>query len=343
MPLNRPVLLTGGDPAGISPEIIEDTISDLGSSKRSVIYLATGGKDHLHRIRKILQRSGYQHNNATVEKLLSGQGAEPGIFNLVDLTDKADEKTLHSGKPTRRSGELSFMALRTAVDIIETSGCYGLITAPLSKGWVMESGESDFSGHTGYLAARAERTVVMLMHGVKFSVLPVTEHLPLMQVSRVLKEKIENPEFENRLHDIASFESYKQRPWALCALNPHGGEEGKLGTEEIDFLEPIARKWRSHNLPVEGPLPADGIFQSEPLSRYRLILSSYHDQGLIPFKALEGENGINVTIGLPYVRVSPDHGTAYAIAGRGIASSVSMRRAIAGLISGEFETGHRCA
>ncbi|MCB1166561.1 MAG: 4-hydroxythreonine-4-phosphate dehydrogenase PdxA, partial [Leptospiraceae bacterium] len=123
---------------------------------------------------------------------------------------------------------------------------------------------------------------------------------------------------------------------ALCGLNPHSGEGGLLGTEELDFLQDFATRLRNRNLPIEGPLSADGLFVDHVRRQYRLILACYHDQGLIPFKSLEGMDGINVSVGLPFLRSSPDHGTAFTLAGKNQAHAGSMIRAYRALISGEL-------
>ncbi len=167
----------------------------------------------------------------------------------------------------------------------------------------------------------------MLMHGRELSVVPLTVHVPLAHVAAQLHHRMNDAALIGILKKVHGWKPYVSTRWALCGMNPHAGENGLLGHEEQDFMAPIADRWRAEGLPVEGPLPADGVFQEYHRGRYRLILSAYHDQGLAPFKALEGKTGVNCTIGLPFIRTSPDHGTAFEIAGKGIADPLSFEAA----------------
>lgn len=180
-----------------------------------------------------------------------------------------------------------------------------------------------FLGHTEFLSEYFGKPVLMLMHGKHLSVIPITVHVPLMQTASALKKKMHDPQFLANLKLLAGWEELGPR-WALCGLNPHAGEGGLLGSEELDFMAERADHWRREGLPVDGPLASDGIFQQFHEGRYRLVLAAYHDQGLIPFKALEGRNGVNCTVGLPFVRTSPDHGTAFDLAGKNQADPSSF-------------------
>jgi 4-hydroxythreonine-4-phosphate dehydrogenase len=190
-----------------------------------------------------------------------------------------------------------------------------------------------FLGHTEFLSDYFGRPVLMLMHGKSLSVIPITVHVPLMEVSGALKRKMNDPDFLANLKILARWKELEGR-WALCGMNPHAGEDGLLGREELDFMRERADHWRREGLPLDGPLASDGIFQQFHENRYRLVLAAYHDQGLIPFKALEGKQGVNCTVGLPFVRTSPDHGTAFDLAGRGLADPSSFLAAFGLVQSG---------
>jgi len=308
----NPLILTGGDPAGISPEIIEKVAHVL--SGQHVIYFATSGKRHQEQFLRNLKNSTHVH--------------------IIDVLEKLNLSEAKSGIPSYESGLLSLTALKLACEFIANHKVCGLCTAPLSKEAVSLV-VPDFHGHTDYLADFFQSDVIMLMHGLRFSVIPLTVHIPLQSVSEKLKIALYKPSLISLLKKLQTYSSY-QGPVAIASLNPHAGENGLLGSEENDFIIDAAGKMQQAGIPIEGPFPADGLFQEDIRSRYRLILTCYHDQGLIPFKAIEGKNGVNVTIGLPFLRTSPDHGTAFNIAGRGIADSTSMKRSLQVLLNGEF-------
>lgn len=255
-------------------------------------------------------------------------------FLFVPLLDRGDPfQDWQIGSPGRGSGMLAFEALRCGVDYIEQESCAGLLTAPISKEWVCRAIEREFPGHTDYLADRFHTNVLMLMHSDRFSVVPLTIHIPLAAVPEQLKRIVEDDSTLELLMRLARMESYRNRRFAVCGVNPHSGEGGMLGREESDFLDRAVDRWRERGLPVDGPLPADAAFLEENRREYRLILCGYHDQALVPFKALEGRNGVNVTIGLPFLRTSPDHGTAFSLAGSGTCDPTSIRNALHLLVS----------
>ena len=235
-------------------------------------------------------------------------------------------KELISGNPNQSSGSFAFHSLQIACDFAMRYGCNGMLTAPLSKEWVIRSGQKNFCGHTGYLSRYFQKPTMMLMHGRDWSVIPLTEHIPLRKVPSRLKQKIRNPSLFHLLKKVKNLPEYGF-PWALCALNPHAGENGLIGREEKDFLRNWVEQLNQEGLFVEGPISADALFVERNLKKYRLILSCYHDQGLIPFKSLQGKDGVNCTIGLPFLRTSPDHGPSFDIAGKNQADSTSMEQA----------------
>ena len=264
----------------------------------------------------------------TLQRAMKG----PGQVAVVEPTGES----VKTGQPGALSGKRAFHALKSSCDWIERNGCYGLVTAPLSKAHVDQAGIAGFTGHTGYLAHRFRSRVVMLMHGQKFSVLPLTVHIPLKEVSSQLRMAVEDPLLIGQIESIMQRPAYKGKKIALCGLNPHSGEDGLLGTEEKEYLDAFSHRLRERGLDIDGPLSADGLFTSDVRAQYRLILACYHDQGLIPFKSLEGMQGINATVGLPFLRTSPDHGTAFSLAGKGIAKPDSMLQSYRTIIMGEL-------
>ena len=333
--LSRAILITGGDPAGVSSELIEKVLEDSLSSYQDKIFLyfSTASKGHQERIRSICAKHSFPFtafsdlSQSTLQALHSMPATQ--AFILYDLCSiyASQAETIKMGRPNENSGWLAFTALKQACDFALKYGCKGMLTAPLAKEWVIRSGQKKFRGHTDYLAERFQSKVLMLMHGRQFSVIPLTIHIPIQKVAKQLKRAVKNPELAGLLRQVQQIPGYQNGLWALCGLNPHAGEGGLIGKEER-FLEKCCHKLRQQGIAIDGPLSADALFMERNRKKYRLILSCYHDQGLIPFKALESGFGVNCTIGLPFLRTSPDHGTAFDLAGTGKVSWQSMRRAL---------------
>lgn len=235
--------------------------------------------------------------------------AVPGILNkhnasyILKCLDIASDKSL--------SGEFS-----------------GMITGPISKAVIADCG-LNFTGHTEYLQQRTHtKTVVMLLGCKELNVALATTHLPLNRVSQAItKEHLEEICLVLN-HDLKTKFGCKKPKILACGLNPHAGENGHLGTEEIETIIPTFKKLRQQGLDIEGPFPADTIFNRENLARADAFLTMYHDQGLPVLKYIGFDHGYNTTLGLPYIRTSVDHGTAMDIAGKGIADPGSLFTAV---------------
>ena len=336
-PDSAPLVITGGDPAGIGPEILLNLAPDLGRLPGPVHYYCTGGRAHREAFKQACTAGGKTTQLYTESEWRERGPVARDALAVIDLTSETGE--VEPGQAGVVAGRLALRALRLAADDIAREVPLGLLTAPVSKEWIARGAGMDFPGHTDYLSDRFQSPVMMLMHGQRNSVVPLTIHIPLREVPDALRRVLSDPatlELLRRIHRMPEYSGRDGRRWALCGLNPHAGEGGHLGREEIDFMAEIAEGWRGAGLPVDGPLPADAVFMGQSRERYRLMLSCYHDQGLAPFKALEGVQGVNCTVGLPFARTSPDHGTGFDIAGRGLADPRSMRRALEVLISGEL-------
>ncbi len=339
------ICIVGGDPAGIAPQLIAESLAGIFSQAAfdkskapSFLYFSTAGKRHNEEIQRLCAKVSFPCWELFPCLPLGAQerekldAAKQGAFFLYDICSQRHPLSkmreqpyieIAPGEPSQESGRLAFRALQEACNFAELYGIKAMVTAPLSKEWVIRSGEKDFCGHTEYLSKRFGCETLMLMHGKELSVIPLSGHIPLRRAPQVLKQNVKKTSLLYILKQVQNMDaSYKERPWALCALNPHAGEGGLIGKEELWL-----RKWRrelcAYGLLVEGPLSADAIFMQDNLRKYRLVLGCYHDQVLIPFKALEAYRGINCTIGLPFLRTSPAHGTAYALA---LASSQSREK-----------------
>jgi 4-hydroxythreonine-4-phosphate dehydrogenase len=228
----------------------------------------------------------------------------------------------------RESAEAAIGAIDAAVRAALAREACAVVTAPISKARLIEAG-FPFAGHTEYLAERTgARRAIMMLAGAGLRVVPLTIHIPLAEVPAAISQAAIMETAEIVLASLARDFAVAEPRLALSGLNPHAGESGKLGREEESIIVPAAEALRARGHRVLGPLPADTMFHEAARAQYDAALCMYHDQALIPLKTLAFWEGVNVTLGLPIVRTSPDHGTAFDIAGQARADSRSMVAAI---------------
>lgn len=238
------------------------------------------------------------------------------------------ERDRRPGRPTRGGGRAQYAYVRAAIDAAQQGWLDGICTAPVSKEQISRAG-IPFMGHTEVLAEAFDREVLMLMDGPRLKVALATNHVPLAEVAGKLE--VSRLTAQLKLLSRSMEPAFGRRPRiAVCGLNPHAGEGGLLGNEERTRVTPAIRAARRAGIDVSGPHPADGLFASIIQGRadVDVVLALFHDQGLVPAKVLDFEETVNVTLGLPVPRTSPDHGTAYDLAGTGKASAVPMRTAL---------------
>ena len=309
-----------GDINGIGPEVIMKALSDsrMLEDCTPVIY---GSTKVLNFHQKPLDLEDFNY-----QAIKSVDEVKSGRINVVNIWE--EDIKFEIGKPTENGGKLAFESLESATKDLASGKIDVLVTAPISKDAMGKMGFK-FPGHTEYLADMAgQEDALMLMISSTLKVGLVTSHIALKDVpAAVTTEKV--------FDKIKAFnESLKKdfgirRPRiAVFGVNPHAGENGKMGSEESEAINPAITKAKAQDILAFGPYPADGFFGSNAKSQFDGVLAMYHDQGLAAFKALSFDEGVNFTAGLPIVRTSPDHGTAYDIAGTNKASGDSMRNAI---------------
>jgi len=253
------------------------------------------------------------------------EDAHPKKVNLLNIWK--DEVAINFGKATTRSGELSFDSLRQATQALKDKKIDVLVTAPINKASIQEK-VSGFIGHTEFLQGNFEGESLMIMLSEVMRIAFVTGHVPLTEVKKAITtENIYAKTVQLNTSLIQDFGIRKPKI-AVLGLNPHAGEEGMLGKEENDIITPTIKKLKEEGIMAFGPYPADSFFINKNLQQFDGILSMYHDQGLTAFKTLCFSEGVNYTAGLNIVRTSPVHGTAYEIAGQGIAEEQSFREAV---------------
>lgn len=309
-----------GDTNGIGLEVIMKTFSDhrILQSCTPVIY-GSAKTVSFHRKALNLPDFNYQtirsNNDIIIRKI-----------NLINCWD--DEIKNDFGIQNEIGGKYAFLSLKSAVADLIDKKVDVLVTAPINKKNMQQDG-FNFQGHTEYLAAQAKTdNYNMMLVSDAMRIAFVTGHIPVKNVSaQITKEKIVAK--LKVMHDSLRKDFGIRKPKiAVLALNPHAGDSGLIGTEEIDVIAPAIQDAKNLNMMVSGTYSADGFFGSGQYKKFDGILSMYHDQGLTPFKAISFNSGVNFTAGLPFVRTSPDHGTGYDIAGKGIASEDSFREAI---------------
>lgn len=294
--------ITCGDPSGIGPELLIKISQHFRKDRAYILY------SPIEAIRRAQNLVGAELDLEAVSS--AKEVKEEGIY-LVDVGSSGDIFT-----PSISSGKVAISSLARAVSEAISGEIGGLLTLPISKFWAKRAGFA-FEGQTEFLA-RATNTndFAMMMYSEKIRVVLLTTHLPLSQaISYVKKDNILK---KARLisREFEKLFGIKPRIGVL-GLNPHAGEGGDIGREDIEEIEPAVKELKEEEIEIEGPLPPDTAFL-KPES-YDVYLCMYHDQGLIPFKLLAFEEGVNMTIGLPFPRTSPDHGTAHDIAWQGIA------------------------
>jgi len=309
-----------GDLNGIGHEVIIKTFLDQRVVEMCTPVLYSSIKIS-RETRRILEIKDFSFN-----EVRSAEEANPKRANIINVWQEDVALTL--GTPTKESGAYALRSLKAATADLKAGKVDLLITAPIDKKNI-QSDEFNFPGHTEYLAKEfGVEEYAMLMVSDHLKVAFMTGHLPLSQVGKALSFEsiIKKIRFLNR--ELTKDFGIRKPRIAVLGLNPHNGDGGVIGSEEKEFISPAIKKAKEDGILVFGPFAADGFFGSGAFKQFDVVLAMYHDQGLIPFKTMNFDQGVNFTMGLPVVRVSPDHGTGYDIAGKGVASEQSFRDAL---------------
>lgn len=307
-----------GDINGIGPEVILKTFEDsrmldfctpvvFGSTKVMSFHKKNLNSEvHLHGIHKINEIAH-------------------GKVNLLNIWK--EEIKIELGKATQTGGEYAAKSLTKAVEALKNNDIDLLLTAPINKDTI-QSESFNFPGHTEFLAEKLEGDSLMILLQDTLRVGLVTGHIPVSEISNHITEELIEKKVNILHHSLKQDFNINKPKIAVLALNPHAGDNGLLGKEEIEIIKPAVEKIKATGKLVYGPYAADGFFGSKTYEQFDAVLAMYHDQGLSPFKALAFGNGVNFTAGLTKVRVSPDHGTGFDITGKGIASAESFKEAL---------------
>lgn len=309
----KPVALTCGDPAGIGPEIAVKAWKTLAASAP---FFWIGDPRHLPKGTKFcLIETPAETTKATKQGLpvmghVFPEMASPGVPNAENAQSVVD-------------------VIERAVDLVRSGEAAAICTAPISKKILVDHARFAYPGHTEFLAALGGvATSVMMLASEELKVVPVTVHMPLSEVPEALTQDLLRKTLRIVHFSMSRDFGIAAPRIAVAGLNPHAGEGGMLGTEDGEIIGPVCESLRAEGMTITDPLPADTMFHAQARRAYDVAVAMYHDQALIPIKTLAFDRGVNVTLGLPFVRTSPDHGTAFGIAGKGLADATSLVEAI---------------
>jgi 4-hydroxythreonine-4-phosphate dehydrogenase len=308
-----PVAVTCGDPSGIGPEILVKAWETLGTE---VPFFVIGDPAHFP-------------ESAALALIRSPSDTVQAAHDGLPILPHSFLKPAPLGAPEPDNARGVVEVIRRAVSLIQDGEASALSTAPIAKKELVDHAAFEYPGHTEFLADLAGADhVVMMLAAEELRVVPATIHIPLYQVPKALTS--DGLERTVRVTDAALRRDFGVGAprIALSGLNPHAGEGGILGVEDEAVILPVVEKLALEGFDIKGPIPADTMFHAEARARYDVAIAMYHDQALIPIKTLAFDRGVNVTLGLPFPRTSPDHGTAFDIAGTGQASPVSMIEAL---------------
>ncbi|MCQ2344465.1 MAG: 4-hydroxythreonine-4-phosphate dehydrogenase PdxA [Paludibacteraceae bacterium] len=313
--------ITQGDINGIGYEVMLKALTDphIMDICTPVIYGSAKAA--------AFHKKAFAVDSYTISVSRSIDDINPNKVNIINTSD--EEPKVEFGTPSAQSGMSAFTALQAATNDLLNNKLDAIVTCPINKATI-QNDSFRFPGHTEYFESLSNigaKALMMLCHG-NIRVALVTNHLPLTEIAgNITTEAILSK--LTLLNDSLKRDFHIIKPRiAVLGLNPHTGENGLLGTQENDIIIPAIKQALSNGILCFGPLAADGLFGSSNYKKYDAVLAMYHDQGLAPFKAITNERGVNFTAGLPFVRTSPAHGTGYDIAGRNLASPLSMRDAI---------------
>ncbi|HEX2974447.1 MAG TPA: 4-hydroxythreonine-4-phosphate dehydrogenase PdxA [Bacteroidales bacterium] len=318
----KPIIagISQGDINGIGYEVIIKALSDplITDICTPVVY---GSPKVAAYHRKALNINNFSFNN-----IRTAEEAHAKKANMINCLD--DNIRVELGKSTPQGGEAALSSIEKAVEDVMKGKTDVLVTAPIDKHNI-QSKDFQFKGHTDYLKSKTGvEEVLMFMIGESMRIGVVTDHVPLRIVPELITVDILLRKMRLMNQSLIIDFGIRKPRIAVLGLNPHAGDNSLLGTEEAEVITPAVMQAQKEGIMAFGPFPADGFFGAGSFSKFDGILAMYHDQGLAPFKALSFDSGVNFTAGLPFVRTSPVHGTAFDIAGKGEASENSFRQAV---------------
>ncbi len=315
---NAPLAVALGDPSGIGPEVTAKAWVARGI-QRLPVFFAVGDARSIEAVWR-----------GPVARITDPSHAAHVFPDALPVIQVEDAGPIQPGEPNAEGARCALASLEMAVGLTRNGASSGIVTGPVSKACLYAIGFTH-PGQTEFVAERcgiASDNAVMMLAGPSLRVVPMTTHKPLSEVSELLSIDLITSKARATAKGLTRLFGIQNPRLAFAGFNPHAGESGMLGREEVDIIGPAIEILRAEGLDVVGPVAADAMFHKRARSTYDAALCCYHDQALIPLKTLHFDDGVNITLGLPIVRTSPDHGTAFDIAGKGIAEPGAMMAAI---------------
>ena len=320
-----PLALTMGDPAGIGPDLALDAWRHRDRTDVPP-FIVLGDPDLL------AARAATLGLDVPLAPLDKATDARVAWNEALPVMPVRLAEPVQAGTPNAAAGPAVIEAIEAGVDMIRAGEARALVTNPINKHVLYQTG-FQFPGHTEFLAALSKPwnvnvRPVMMLASQELRVVPVTIHIPLKNVAAALTKELITETVEITARGLQGYFGISAPRIAVAGLNPHAGESGSLGAEEIEIIAPAIQDLALHGLHVTGPHPADALFHEAARATYDAVVAMYHDQALVPIKTLAFDRAVNLTLGLPFVRTSPDHGTAYGLAGTGKARPDSLIEAL---------------
>jgi 4-hydroxythreonine-4-phosphate dehydrogenase len=319
----RPLAVSLGDPAGVGPELIAEAWARREAERLPPFVVAGGARV----LREAAARRGIE---LPVERIADPFEAAGVFERALPVLPAVADAAYHPGVPGEDGARLALASLELAATLAVEGHASALVTGPIAKAELAAIGFA-FPGQTEHVADASRvsaEDAVMMLAGPQLRTVPMTVHCSLADVPGLLSIALIHRRATIVARALERDFGIAAPRIAICGLNPHAGEKGRMGREEIEIIAPAIAALRADGIDATGPHPADALFAAHARPTYDVAIAMYHDQALIPLKALDFDRGVNVTLGLPIVRTSPDHGTAFGIAGKGIASPNAMIAAI---------------
>jgi 4-hydroxythreonine-4-phosphate dehydrogenase len=317
--------LTLGEPAGIGPDLALTVWQRRAELDLPRFYIVADPD--------FLRRRAAKLRLEVPLAVVSPTAASAAFASALPVVSLDAAVTAEPGCPDQSSAPAAIASIRRAVSDVMAGKAAAVVTNPVAKNVLYKSGFAE-PGHTEFLAALVQETTgkllrpVMMLWSPELAVVPVTIHLPLKDIFRQLSTELVVETGRIVAHDLRTRFRIAHPRLAVAGLNPHAGENGTLGEEDRAIVAPAVERLVAEGIDARGPLPADSLFHAQARASYDVALCMYHDQALIPIKTLAFDHAVNVTLGLPFVRTSPDHGTAFDIAGKGVADPTSLVAAL---------------
>ncbi len=309
----KPIILTSGEPAGVGPELAVKAWENL---KNDLCFCWLGDPRHLK-------------SSAPIQEVNSLDQAARIMPNAMPVLPHDFAQEAKAGHPSPENAQGVIDVIQRGVELVQSRAASALCTGPIHKKALKDGANFQFPGHTEFLAHLAGvENVVMMLASEQLRVVPTTIHIAIQDVCDALTPDLLEQTIRITRKGLQTDFGIKDPIIAIAGLNPHAGEGGAMGQNEIDMITPLVMKMQKEGFNLKGPLPADTMFHARARAAYDAAICMYHDQALIPIKTLDFDRGVNVTLGLPFIRTSPDHGTAFDIAGKDIADPTSLIEAL---------------